>query len=450
MKDRQLILKSPEGQFVEFKQSINSTLAREIVGFANTGGGTIVIGVDDNGIIKGMRNINKDVSKIESITRNCDPPISILINLEQKMGKDLLFIDIPDSPEKPHSCSDGFFLRSGATTLKMTRNEIIHFLHSTNQILWDKKKCFSFKYPEDFDNDAFRRFCVMSGMSNIEIDTEDLLITLEVAERSDKRLIFNNAGVLFFAKEPARFHLDAVVDCILFQGHDKATILDRKTQTSNLMENVEQAMIFLKKHLSLRYEIKTLVRKEILELPEDALREAVLNAVIHRDYHFNGANVSVEIYRDRVEISDPGELPPGMKPEDMGKKSVRRNKLLADLFHRIGEVEKVGSGILRMKQALKEAGIQPMRFEFTGFFTIIFNRITEADREESVKTSVKTSVKILDLMKSNPEISGKRISDILGISVRAVEMQISNLQQQGRIKRIGPAKGGHWEVTEGD
>jgi len=67
-----------------------------------------------------------------------------------------------------------------------------------------------------------------------------------------------------------------------------------------------------------------------------------------------------------------------------------------------------------------------------------------------VKTSVKTSVKILDLMKSNPEISGKRISDILGISVRAVEMQISNLQQQGRIKRIGPAKGGHWEVTEGD
>ncbi|HHD16048.1 MAG TPA: ATP-binding protein, partial [Euryarchaeota archaeon] len=148
MKDRQLILKSPEGQFVEFKQSINSTLAREIVGFANTGGGTIVIGVDDNGIIKGMRNINKDVSKIESIARNCDPPISILINLEQKMGKDLLFIDIPDSPEKPHSCSDGFFLRSGATTQKMTRNEIIHFLHSTNQILWDKKKCFSFKYPE--------------------------------------------------------------------------------------------------------------------------------------------------------------------------------------------------------------------------------------------------------------------------------------------------------------
>ena len=393
MKDPEIIIRGPEGQFVEFKKSLNSALAREMVGFANTGGGTIVIGINDAGMIKGLKNINRNISKIESIARNCDPPISIDINRHQEKGMNLLFVEIPDSQEKPHSCSEGFFLRSGATTQKMTRNEIIDFLHSTNQVLWDEKICPDFRYPVDFDEDAFRQFCMKSGISDIDMDKEDILINMEVAEWSKDKLIFNNAGVLFFAKEPTRFNLDAYVDCILFQGNEKVTIMDRKTQKGNLMDNVEQAMIFLKKHLSLRYEIKTLQRKEILELPEDALREAILNAVIHRDYHFNGANVSVEIFRDRVEISDPGKLPPGMKPEYFGKKSVRRNKLLADLFHRIGEVERIGTGILRIERSLKEAGALPMRFEFGNFCTAIFPRSTEYNRKLSGKTSGKLSGK---------------------------------------------------------
>jgi len=147
-------------------------------------------------------------------------------------------------------------------------------------------------------------------------------------------------------------------------------------------------------------------------------------------------------------ITDPGKVPPGMKPEDMGKKSVRRNKLVADLFHRIGEVEKVGSGILRMEQALSDAGVNPFHFEFTGFCTIIFDRVTEMVEKEAGKTSMKTSVKILEMMKKDPEVSARQISEVLGITIRAVEMQTSKLQEKGKIKRVGPAKGGHWEVID--
>lgn len=168
--------------------------------------------------------------------------------------------------------------------------------------------------------------------------------------------------------------------------------------------------------------------------------KSITTAVNHRDYHFSGANVSVEVYRDRVEISDPGELPPGIKPEDMGKKSVRRNKLLADLFHRIGEVEKVGSGILRMKQSLREAEVPPMRFEFGSFYTAIFDRITE-DAE-------KTSEKIINLILQNKEITIQEMAELIGITERSIERSIHNLQQKGKIKRVGPAKGGHWEVID--
>ena len=98
----------------------------------------------------------------------------------------------------------------------------------------------------------------------------------------------------------------ATVDCVLFRGTDKVNILDRNELKGNLMENVRQAMVFLNRNLSLRYEIKGLFRDEILEIPEDALREAVLNAVMHRDYNFDTAWITIEIYRNRVEISDPG------------------------------------------------------------------------------------------------------------------------------------------------
>jgi ATP-dependent DNA helicase RecG len=117
-----------------------------------------------------------------------------------------------------------------------------------------------------------------------------------------------------------------------------------------------------------------LYRKEILELPPEALREALLNAVIHRDYHFDTARISVEVYKDRVEISSPGGLPPGLKPEEFGKKSVHRNRLIAEMFQRLGEVERAGAGIRKMRDAIKAAGLRPPRFEFTTFFTITFWR----------------------------------------------------------------------------
>lgn len=416
----ELLLSQPEGQFLEFKQTVSGKMDKELVAFANSGGGIIIVGIDDFGKIHGIHTLNADISKIESIARNCDPSIQLSIQKFRYHDKDLLIINIPDGHEKPHSCSSGFFLRSGTTSQKMTRDEIISFLHVTERVNFEEKPCLKFNYPKDFDEEAFRQFIALAGISKGGMSTEELLENLGVVNREGTRLIFNNAGVLFFAREPTRFLRHAVVDCILFQGTDKVDILDRKELKFNLMENVRQAMIFLKLHLPLKYEITGLVRKEILEIPDEALREAVLNAVIHRDYHFDSANISIEIYRDRVEISDPGGLPPGMRFEDLGSKSVRRNKILADLFHRIGEVEKVGSGIGRIREALANAGLPELDIAITGFYTISFQRGKEKSVQvtEQVTDQVTEQVKRLIEGLGNDVLTGKELMKKLHLSHR--------------------------------
>ncbi len=378
IKDIEILLKLGESQKVEYKEGISTSFAREMVAFANAEGGKIFIGVSDSGKLIGFETTNRLSAIVQDIARNCDPAVKIILSKVNIEHKDLLVIDVPEGEKKPYSCSEGYFLRVGSTSQKLKRDELIDFIRKVRPYCFDELPCHEFRYPQDLDKKALAVFLDKSGIRQGRIATVDLLKNLGVvAEARGDKIILNNAGALFFAKEPKRFIRQSEVTCVLFQGTSKADILDRKDMQGTLFENVEQAMVFLKRHLSLRYEIKTLKRKEILELPEEALREAVLNAVTHRDYSIAGAHVMVEIFRDRVEIVDPGGLPPGLKRSELGKRSVHRNPRLADLFHRMGEIEKVGSGIHRMKEAAKEAHVAPPRFEVSGFFVISFRRMVE-------------------------------------------------------------------------
>ena len=161
--------------------------------------------------------------------------------------------------------------------------------------------------------------------------------------------------------------------------------------------------------------------------------------------------VNIKIYSDRVEIINPCGLPKGLTPKAFGNISIRRNEIIADLFYRLHKVERIGMGIKNMKNLMRSMSHKEPQFEMNGFFKVVFNRpYTNISKvtEDKGKTSVITSVKILDLMKKEPEISAKRISEILDISLKAVEMQIFNLHLLCKIKRVGTDKGGHWEVLE--
>ena len=248
----------------------------------------------------------------------------------------------------------------------------------------------------------------------------------------------------------------------MYKGTKKVTILDRKEFTDDLISNIEDTILFLKKHLNLRIEIEGLRHQEILEIPELALREAVVNAVCHRDYFEKGANVMVEIYDDRLEITNPGGLPKTLKPKDFGKKSVCRNSIIASLLLRADYIEKMGTGINRIKKALKEANCPEPQFEYDTFFTLGFPRsislvlpeksvgenVGKTTQQTREKTSEKTSEKIIKLLKTRENYTISELSKKVGVTTRSIERNLSNLQTSGKIKRIGPDKGGHWEVIE--
>jgi ATP-dependent DNA helicase RecG len=182
-----------------------------------------------------------------------------------------------------------------------------------------------------------------------------------------------------------------------FKGINKTHIYDRKDVRDDLLTQFNESILFLQKHLNVRSEIRGVNRYDIYEIPIDALREAVVNAIIHRDYSMRGTNISVNVFDDRVEIVNPGGLPSGLTKENFGKESVRRNLFIADLFHRMRKVERVGSGIGRMREFMKQAGLKEPVFESDTFFRAIFyrnpeyalKRIPEVTRKSIQKTSRK-------------------------------------------------------------
>jgi len=283
-----LILEEGEGYTLEFKRSINSDLPKELVAFANASGGRIFIGVNDHNQIVGGDLSNKMLSRIEAMATACDPPVAIRI--EKLPQHKILVIHVPEGANRPHRCSKGFYLRNGASSQKMSTHDITAFIQAEGKIRFDQQLRLDLNWEEGLDESRLNHFLQLANISS-KLDTANLLLNLGAADYKDGQLYLNQTGVLFFTKEPTQrlFHVSVV--CALFKGTGKAYILDRKELTGNLLENVEEALLFLKKHLQLRWEItsESTRRKEILELPEVALREAMVNAVCHRDYLEQGA-----------------------------------------------------------------------------------------------------------------------------------------------------------------
>jgi ATP-dependent DNA helicase RecG len=391
-----LALTAGEGQYVEFKEQVSDGLAREMVAFANASGGSIYVGVADNRRIMGLKVTNRLLSQVQDMARKCEPPIGVTLVPFNHQGADLLRIIVEEGSEKTYGCSAGYFLRTGPSSQKMNRSELVRFLRGVGEVRFAEMPCDGLHFPADFSAAAFRSFLTTANITSKDLAREDLLINLGLAVRKGPKLILNNAGALFFARQPRRFHLQSRITCLLFQGTQKTHILDRRDFDGRLVENVDEAMKFLRQHLPVRYEITRLHRREIPALPEAAVREALLNAVIHRDYFERGGVVMVELYQDRLEIVSPGGLPPGLRLEDLGRFSLPRNPLLADLFLRIGYVERAGSGIARIRAAMAEAGLREPAFESNLFFTVRFPLVPGSAHERAsleVKSGAKSGTK---------------------------------------------------------
>ena len=445
--DMEAIIQTGESYQVEFKRNINSDISKEIVAFANSSGGRIFIGIEDDGTIQGITVTNELKARIQSMARDCDPPI----NVDLEIFNNIIVVHVPEGMNKPYRCTNGFYIRSGASCAKLTTQEIIEFIKSEGKLRFEELITTSAATPVVLDESAANRYFHLAGMSGV-IGTEELLRNLGVLAKDESGLVLNNAGVLFFAKDPARILPHCVVTCILFKGNSKVHILDRKSFEFDLLRNIDEAVLFIERHLNLAYEIKELRRKEILEIPEFVLREAIVNAVAHRDYFERGANVQVDIFDDRIEISNPGGLPKGLKPENFGKHSVARNSMVAALLHRCNYIEKAGTGIQRMRDGMKQVGLLEPSFEFSGFFTIILRRFNlNKDIMQEFSLNNKRAERIVAILRQlvmHQTLDIGQIAAELATTARTVRNTVDLLVTKGWIDSSGSTKGRAYRLTE--
>lgn len=453
------ILQEGEGTLIEFKKSYSPSIVKEIVAFANTAGGTIFIGIDDSNNVVGFQLNNETKSRIQDIANNCKPRIPVKIESVFYDGKEVILIKVPENRDKPVQCSEGFFYREGANSQKMQRDEIFYYAQKTGRIRFESQFRSDFKYPDDFDEKKFYDLMHKMGITQTA-SIEDMLETLGMGEKNVDFLI-NNAGILFFGKRRQQYLRQAYVTCVLYKGIDRYKILDRKDFREDPVTDYESAFIFLQQHLNLEYVINGGgPRLEIPEIPYEALREALMNAIIHRDYFEEGARVMVEIFDDRVEISNPGELL--FDKKDLGRRSVARNPVIFDVFHRLGLIEKVGSGIGRILNQTHERGVE-VDFDLNRFFTIIFKRPAQTKEydisrrkplvEESLSKSrevpslneqVKlsdTDIKILTICVENPH-STSEILEELGYKLKpgSYKKSLKKLKNLGLLLQTIPEK----------
>ena len=446
--DIKLLVASGEGYNVEFKISVPSKvkeLSEEVCAFANAAGGVLLIGVNDANEIKGVSIDNAKRSSIQNSLNEISPQLACTISIITVDGKSVCAIEVPSGHKKPYVLSGAIYVRIGPNTQKLTTAEQMRdFFQQSERIYFDEAACADFDAGIMVDDSFLPVFKAESRIS-AGISDEQLFKNLKLLTSDN---FFKNGTVLFFGKEPESIFDKALIRCIAFQGQDKRFITDDKFFGGNLYRQYIQAMQWLRGKLNVRYDIEGQgggPRKEIWEIPETVFKEAIINALSHRDYYDKGALIHIEVFDDRVEISNPGGLVSAIPESEFGKRSHSRNPLIFGLFARMHLVEQVGSGVGRIQNLMKEAALPEALFLKEGIFTVILKRPSEKSSE---KTSEKTSEKILELLKTNSSLTADEIAVSIGVSVRTVKRNLKQLQTDKKLRREGSDKSGLWIVLD--
>lgn len=441
------IIQSGEGYTTEFKRNVNTDLTKELVAFANASGGRIFIGIEDDGTVTGIKSGNALRSKVQMMAHDCDPSIQI----ELEVFETILIIEVAEGKNKPYRCTNGFYIRNGASTIKLSTSEIIDFIKTEGKIKFDELRMPQLDYSKDIDEAAINRYIDLLNLSSPILGSE-LLINLGVVYHDYPAPVVNNTAVLFFAKYPIQFIPQAVVTCVLYKGNGKVDIIDKKTFEFDIISNIDESLSFLKRHLNTAYEIKEKRRKEIMEIPEVVLREAIVNAVAHRDYFEKGANVMIEVFDNRVEISNPGGLPKGLTAENFGTRTLARNPLIAALLNRVKYIEKLGTGIQRMRDEMKKAGLPEPDFTFDGFFTIFLHRAEEKINfipELNVSISQRQRMLyILKQLQTKKRIDLNVVAEKFNTNIRTIQRDLKILNEKGWILFLGTTRSRNYYLSK--
>ena len=450
-----------ESETLEFKERWqDSILLRELAAFANTGGGTVLVGVSDEGALVGWRGGKQ---KLDALANKVVDSLRIhptAFRVEHIQNVPVLRISVSHSPS-PVPYQGRYFRRVGCTVREITSEELHRFLLDAMGQTWDSVRiaestgALSEVKLRDFAKDAAQRLPYMRD----GLERDALEITMRRLNLCGNGSL-TRAAMLLFGKDPQGAFFEARIHMGRFK--DAVTVIDDKWFGGTLFEQIQAVMMQFRHYLHVRYEIpgsnipgddasdttadkpgeadgiKSLQRREIWEYPLTALREAIVNAVIHRDYSQLGC-VEIRVFDDRVVVSNPGGLPESLTVEELqndGHDSIRRNPLLAQTFYYAGLVEQWGTGTVRMAEACRSQGLPVPKFETwpNRFAVTLFNSGYSHSRLRTLGFNDR-QIRIYKHAREFGPIGNMEIQELVGMSARTVLRDLKALEKAGLIRR---------------
>jgi len=352
-----------EDSFVEFKRDVSqrSDFAAEMVAFANTQGGRILVGVDDDGTIFGVADAKKTEEAILNISRdNVVPALQITIDRVNDNDKTVLVVQVPRRAGHPYENNSGqCHIRVGSTKRLATPQERARLLQAAGLVHFDETPVPGTSVG-DFDIAAFEVFlqkALSTSVAETNLPFQQLLLNRRLMSPDlDDVPRLSVGGLLLFGRDPQKHMPQARISAVCWKGDVTGeTILDRQEITGRLPQLIDQAETFLRRNTTQASQIQGFKREDRPQYPIEALREAVVNAVAHRDYSRETAQIRLFIFDSRIEIHSPGGLPNSVTLENMKTGfSASRNRLIVQLLFNLGYMGSFGTGIPRMFRLMKD------------------------------------------------------------------------------------------------
>ena len=444
------LLLAGESQTLEFKTSFDKTTVESLVAFANAQGGTILVGVSDAGLIHGVtlgkETLNEWLGQIKSATSPSLIPDLVVENVD---GKTVVVIHVGEFPVKPVSTRGRYFKRVASSNHQLGLTEIADLYMQSLQLSWD-----AYEAPNE-SPDALSLPKINRFISQVNDSGRFALEGEPLAALEKLKYIVNGhptwAALLLFAREPLRHHVH------IGRFKTASMIIDDRQITDTLFESVDQAMKFIVSHISVAFEFDgSLQRKERFAYPLPALREALLNAVVHRDYT-NPSDIQIKIFDDSITFFSPGRFYGGLSVADIqtdNYQSHLRNKLVAEAFYLTNNIEKYGSGFIRIRKALQdypEASFEVQ--EIGGGVLLTFAQKQPVAHHGGVSGGVSggvpplESAHLLQLIQTQPGLKTAELVAQTGKPQRTIERWLKQLKKNGLIEfRGAPKTGGYYRT----
>ena len=428
------LLEKVEGDRLEFKETFNDGVLKTISAFANTYGGLMVVGVNNKREVVGIDVDDENYQKIINTVVNklgITPDFEIV----EVNDKSILAIEVNKS-YIPVSFEGRYYKRVGNITRRMNFEELKRFFQ--RDLRWERLSERYFKIDEIDENSvrSFLRAAKAKGrltVFNGDEPIEEIFGKLGLMENGK----INNAGMLLFGKNPQKYFDHARVRVVRLK--DNITNIGDRWKEGNLFNQFRETEEAIKNFINVRYEIKGFEREDIWDYPLEAIREAIANAILHRDY-MRAINVQIKVYDDRIWFYNVGGLPEDWDTEKLlsSHASMPRNPTIFNIFYLAGIVESVGSGIERMTNALKDTGLPELKIEANHVdFTLVFLKDVYTEEYLQKLGLNERQIKAVMYVKEKGKITNREYQELNLCSRNTASNDLKDLTQKGILKESG-------------